>query len=730
MNKQTTKVIPLLAAGLAPTAAVTSALFSPLALSAPGDLDPAFGDLGRLGPILNGPAWSLEALEDGTMLLGGGDMQFFYYGWYYYYEPVTTNFVSLLSDTGSTDPGFTAATLDDIQVFDVIRQPDAQVVAVGRKVGTPGATSQLTVFRLQSDGSLDTTFASSGIFELPMAEHGDRQVATSIVLDADGRVVVAGSRGDQVIVLRLLPDGSLDDSFGTSGVFAGPDTYDFSADGSNARTRILRTIAGGYRVTASNSAGCQVFALTAVGAMDDAFGTSGTATVDAPSGPSTSCNSLASQADGRLVVAGSAAGQGFAARLLADGQPDPDFSAIAVSDAMSDATAVAVGDDGSTVVAGRGVSGASIMRLQMNGELDALFGNGGSTLIDLPSVSGTSPVVRDLIVRADGSVVAAGGDDFSRGAFVVRLLDAGGGDSPGVLGVSEQSAIPTSEGTDEAVVNVRRTGGAFGTVSVAYETLAGDAHTAEVEQDFAGVSGRLTWADGDTTEQQIHVAILTDDSVEEPERFGVMLSDAQGGASLGTFNATFEIAADGSPSGQLGFSDITYPVGESQTVEVTVLRNYYFTGPVSVTLTPIGDTATAGDDFVADSVTVSWAHDDSDSKLVELTIVDDTAAEPVESFTVELSNPTGGAVIGAQSSATVNIHASDQPPPERASGGGGALGYLSLLLLGATGFMRSARLLRRGHMPRLAIGRFKTFQHGDRIVPRRGHAPVRVDGPA
>ena len=688
MKKQTAKLIPLLAAGIAPTAAVTSALLSPLVLSAPGDLDPGFGDLGRLGPILDGPAWSLEALEDGRMLLGGGDMQF-YYSWYYYYEPVTTNFVSLLSDTGSTDPGFTAATLADTQVFDVIRQPDGQVVAVGRKIDTSGG-SQLTVFRLQPDGVLDTTFASEGIFELSVDEHGDRQVGTSIVLDPDGRIVVAGSRGNQVIVVRLLPDGSLDDSFGTSGAFAGPDTYDFSfaANTSGARTNILRTAAGGYRVTASNPAGCQVFALTAGGAMDGTFGTAGTATVDTPSGPSTTCNSLASQPDGRLLVAGSAAEQGFAARLLADGQPDTDFSASAVSDALSDATAVAAGDDGSIVVAGQGVSGASIMRLQMNGELDALFGNAGSMLIDLPSESGTSPVVRDMIVRADGSVVAAGGDDFSRRAFVIRLLGAGGGASPGILGVREQTAIPTTEGTEEVVVNVRRTGGAFGTVSLAYETVASDFQAAAVDQDFVGVTGRLTWGDGDTTEQQIRVPILTDDSVEEFEDFSVMLSDAQGGAGLGTLNATVQIAADGSPFGQFGFLETADPVGESQTVEVFVSRNYYFTGPVSVTVTPVAGTATAGGDFVADPVTVTWAHDEADLKLVEFTIVDDTVAEPAESFTVELSNPTGGAVIGPHSSATVHIQGSDQPPPERGSGGG-AFGYLSLLLLGVMRFLGS-----------------------------------------
>jgi len=89
-------------------------------------------------------------------------------------------------------------------------------------------------------------------------------------------------------------------------------------------------------------------------------------------------------------------------------------------------------------------------------------------------------------------------------------------------------------------------------------------------------------------------------------------------------------------------------------------------------------------------VTVSWADGDADWKFVEFLIVNDTVEEPTESFTVELSNPTGGAVIGPQSSATVRIEMSDQPLPEPASGGGGVFGYLSLLLLGVMTFLRSA----------------------------------------
>jgi hypothetical protein len=88
-------------------------------------------------------------------------------------------------------------------------------------------------------------------------------------------------------------------------------------------------------------------------------------------------------------------------------------------------------------------------------------------------------------------------------------------------------------------------------------------------------------------------------------------------------------------------------------------------------------------------VTVSWADGDSDWKLVEIPIVNDTVAEMNESFTLELSNPTGGAVIGPRSSVTVRIPANDQPLPD--SGGSGAFGFLSLLMLGAMSLLRAAR---------------------------------------
>jgi uncharacterized delta-60 repeat protein len=681
VKKQSEKLIPLIATGLVPTATVTSALVSPLALGASGDLDPAYGDLGRLGPILDGPAWSLEPTDGTSTLLGGGVLEFYYYYFYYAYY-TATNFVNLVSDTGTLDSSFVQPFIANMQVFDIARQGDGQVVAVGRFVDSSVGAYRLVAFRLQPDGAVDTTFGTEGFFDLPFAEHGPRQMARSVVLDDAGRIVIAGSKNDQAIVLRLLPDGSLDGSFGTSGIFAGPDTFDFSDDGSGARTLILRTATGGYRVTVSGLAGCQVFAR-----------------VTAPAGATTACNALAPGAADSLLVAGNASGSGFAARLLADGQQDPGFSAGVVADAMDDATAVAAGGDGSVVVAGTGVSGASIMRLQASGELDVLFGNGGSTLIDLQSATGTRTAVHDMLVGGDGSVLAAGGEHRANKAFVVRLLGNGGGNSPGVLGITEQDTVTTAEGAAEIVVRVRRTGGASGSVSVGYQTSQRGSGGANPGEDYVHTTGTLTWEDGDTSDQQVHIPILADDVTETPEFFDVELLTPEGGAGLGTTRAAVQIDADGGPYGQIELLDLTYFVTEGQAVELGVVRQYYSTGAVSVTVTPISGTATAGDDFIATPLTLSWADGEFGAKFAHIGTVNDTLRESGESFTVELSNPVGGALLGGRTTTTVLIATSDQPSPAPAArrGGSGAVGFLSLLLLGALSVLRVGRRMLAGY---------------------------------
>jgi uncharacterized delta-60 repeat protein len=537
MKKPLATLIPLLARGLAPAAAVTTGLMSPLAIGASGDLDPTFADVGRTTNFdFGGPAWSLEAVSDDEVMFAGGDECA---GWYcgYYYD-LAYEFVGRMDGSGAVDASFAAERLEDVKVFDVAVQPDGKVVAVGATVENNLNRWAATIFRLERDGPLDPTFGDGGIVRLVS---GLRNAASAVTLDPDGRIVVGGSENNQLMVLRLNPDGSVDNSFGSAGYFRGPPAVAIR------RLHILRTGTGGYRITANSISECRVVALTPDGIPDLAFGAAGTALIGGPS--VTRCNSMVAQSDGRLLVAGKAGDQAFAARLLADGAADATFAADAVSGAMQDATALAVDGDDSIIVAGRGpegVSGALVVRLQANGELDAMFGNAGSTWIDLPTYSDVFPAIHDMTVLSDGRIIAAGGDVYGA-PFMVRLLGPGGGDGPGVVGV-KQASLSIEEPIGQAVVTVRRTGGDAGSVSVAYQTMPGDWDSATGGVDYTQISGRLTWNDGDFSERQIVIPIATNDqSLEQTEYFRLALDDTQGGVGLGTRNARIQIVGNAPP---------------------------------------------------------------------------------------------------------------------------------------------------------------------------------------
>jgi hypothetical protein len=118
-----------------------------------------------------------------------------------------------------------------------------------------------------------------------------------------------------------------------------------------------------------------------------------------------------------------------------------------------------------------------------------------------------------------------------------------------------------------------------------------------------------------------------------------------------------------------------------------VSREFHNSGVVSVTVTPVSGGATAGADFVANPITLTWGDGEWGTKVARIPIIDDSDQETAEDFTVQLSNPMGGAVLGSRSTMTLRIYQNDQPRPS-SEGGGGAFGFLSLVLLG---FLRTMR---------------------------------------
>ena len=671
----------------APAAALATGIVCPAALADPGDLDPTFADVGRFTPPdLRGRAQSLVTQEDNYVFAGGGlEFDFFTY------ETDTLGFADRLSVDGILDAGFNAPDLVDTLVVDTATQPDNKIVGVGRRHDV------YIVFRLELDGALDAGFGVAGVRELT-----DVTGLGSIAVDPAGTIIVAGTQGADLKVLRMLANGDLDDSFGTAGVFTAPaDTADEQIQ---TLPRVVSMLGGGYRVTdndfgASGKARCRVLALTADGTVDETFGDHGYAGL-VSTNDGIACDAMIESPDGGLLVSGADGVKPVLVKLIASGAPDPAFAVDELSStSMMEAAAIGIdANTGAIAVAGYGpqdVAGFPVARLQSNGSLDPLFGSGGVTWVDLPP-GRPHPFVSDLAVLANSDVLIAGGSDFNFFAstpFITRLVGGDDKDSPGVIGVLNHPSIEASEDGQQAIVTVRRVGGKAGSVSVAYATRAAssDAFHATEGDDFTALTERLTWAEGDAADKQIIVPIAPDDGApEEQEDFDVELSDVQGGAGLGTSITTVSIASDATDAGMFAIESEGLQVSEQdRTVQVYITRSYSWSGAVAVTVGLASDTATAGDDFVPDPLTVSWADGDSEGKFVDIPVVNDSADESSEQFTLQLSDPTGGALVGPRSTASVTILDDDSaPPPPPTGGGGGHIGIGSLLWLGILRWLR------------------------------------------
>jgi len=104
-----------------------------------------------------------------------------------------------------------------------------------------------------------------------------------------------------------------------------------------------------------------------------------------------------------------------------------------------------------------------------------------------------------------------------------------------------------AEGAGSVSIQVSRSGGDFGAVSIAYATQAG---SATAGADFSSTSGTLSWADGESGARSISVPIMDDSSQESAETFRLVLSAPAGGAALGIISeVSVTITDDDQPPG-------------------------------------------------------------------------------------------------------------------------------------------------------------------------------------
>ena len=253
----------------------------------------------------------------------------------------------------------------------------------------------------------------------------------------------------------------------------------------------------------------------------------------------------------------------------------------------------------------------------------------------------------------------------------------------GVIAISQTiHAVTESVGVVE--IRVTRTSPiADGAVSVRYATVDGSAVGSAsflTPGDFVHISGTLSWGNRDNATRSLFIIINDDAEFEELETFTFELTNVEGGATLGTHLATISIELNDLNPGYFAFAPSESPCPDAVcaplimesigSYQLRIRRLGGFNSPVSVSYSYIGISASAPQDFVDNSGTVSWLNGDADDKIVTVDIVDDTIFEEAETFRVVLHSPTPASVpVGIHDNVTFTILPSDVA--------GGVLGFSS-----------------------------------------------------
>jgi plastocyanin len=138
--------------------------------------------------------------------------------------------------------------------------------------------------------------------------------------------------------------------------------------------------------------------------------------------------------------------------------------------------------------------------------------------------------------------------------------------------------------------------------------------------------------------------------------------EAHGSAGFAMFGTITVAGGGGGTPGSLQFSVASTSVNESAgTKTITVTRSGGDDGAVSVNYETVDGSATFPGDYIQTNDTLNWADNDDNNKTFVVPIVNDSTQEPSQSFTIRLSSPGGGAILGGNDVITVTINDDDEP---------------------------------------------------------------------
>lgn len=473
-------------------------------------------------------------------------------------------------------------------------QPDGRLVIGGNFGNTSAPVTSSGISRLQSSGSLDTSF-DQGPGIAPLA-------VTTLARQPDGKILVGGSftsiRGmARNRIARLLPNGGLDLAF-NAGTGPGNPTVSRNVIKVITVQPDGKILVGGQFTTWNGASRKTLVRLNEDGTLDTTFGKFESVVTFFAGSESVNAIALqpASAPAGFTIVVGGLFyrqigmdSHGGIVRLNASGTRDTTFDAVggAMSGVfVSQVSSLALQIDGKIVAGGQfttfnGSPASHLVRLSSTGANDAPFVTGLGA--GLTSAQALCDVV-SLRVQADGGILAGGyfekaanvaqgiarfKADGTRDTAFMPAIESWFFDGKYGNGVTSMELAPdntlyiglNNSGSNPQVVkrlftgssaragivqfasvgasvnkgtaatlSVERTGGSSGRISINYQTVG---HNAIAGTHFTASTGTLVWNDGDTAPKSLSIPTKLTTTADGNLVFDVRLGIPMGGVSLG-----------------------------------------------------------------------------------------------------------------------------------------------------------------------------------------------------
>jgi uncharacterized delta-60 repeat protein len=315
---------------------------------------------------------------------------------------------------GAVENSFYNPTGFNNVVSEIREQPDGKILVGGNFTDYNG-TSANRIIRLNSDGSVDTSFIYG---------NGFNNFVQTIAIQTDGKIVVGGNFGNYDAVaaariIRLNADGSVDSSFiYGNGFDSSVDVIKIQSDG--------KILVGGQFSSYDGTSANGIIRLNTDGSVDTSFVYG--------NGFNNGVNphvisEITIQTDNKILVGGAfnsydGSSKAGIIRLNTDGSIDTSF--VAGTGILGSVFTIAVQSDTKILIGGGfmdydGTPAVSIIRVNNDGSIDPSF------------VYGTAfsyPYISSIAIQTDGKIIAGGSYQSYNGTPALSIIRLNSDGSP------------------------------------------------------------------------------------------------------------------------------------------------------------------------------------------------------------------------------------------------------------------------------------------------------------